>query len=120
MTTSDLNHDRLAQIAATIKADCAQKSRIWLLADEIETMLIESVEAAPRDNVLSAAELAELRGSRDRLALVYEEAGKSNSPIGRSDSFALHRIRAALDLDPFTGSAVDPAGQKESEKERSQ
>ena len=40
------------------------------------------------------------------LDLIREEASKDNSPLGRSDGYALRRIREALDLDPHTGLAA--------------
>lgn len=45
-----------------------------------------------------ASIVAELLETRAVLALVAEEAGKDNAPLGRSDSFALARIREALGL----------------------
>jgi hypothetical protein len=52
-------------------------------------------------------------GEREALlALIREEAGKDNSPLGRSDSLAIRRIRTALGLDPHSGAALSKPGEQ--------
>jgi hypothetical protein len=50
--------------------------------------------------------IAERDGLATTLDMIREEAGKSNSPFGRSDSLALDRIRTALSLDTNKGDGV--------------
>jgi hypothetical protein len=54
-----------------------------------------TIERCRRDASEAERLLAEARATID---LIREEAGKPNSPLGRSDSLAIERIRASLSI----------------------
>lgn len=87
------------EMAHSGSADEAKGFADWCMGkriEEVRTNARKALIAASQARALSSGE----GDAQVTLDLIREEVSKSNSPLGRSDSLAIDRVRSLLDARP--------------------